>query len=144
MVSDKLRIQWKKMFRASKYFCIKCYGNGILKNVLFKELLSPKVYEKVKVLNFAESKDQDKFGTGTMVAILVILVTSFFVFFALMAVCYRFVLFKQVPSNGMYRWMHFKRICIFVCFTNVKWKWKKRVEVKIKCLLDVLSTMCWC
>lgn len=41
--------------------------------------------------SFAESKDQDKFSTFTMVAILVIGVTCFFVFFTLMAVCYRFV-----------------------------------------------------
>lgn len=43
---------------------------------------------------FPESKDQDKFSTFTMVAILVIVVTGFFVFFTLMAVCYRCVQVK--------------------------------------------------
>lgn len=64
-------------------------------------LLFYKTCKMVNVLNFAESKDQDKFSTVTMVAILVILVTSFFVFFALMAVCYRFVYSRDRPSNVM-------------------------------------------
>lgn len=127
---------------------MKCYDNGNLSSKMYYskntdcQLLFHKVCEKVKVLNFAESKDQDKFSVPRQVAILVILVTSFFVFFALMAVCYRFVYFRDGPSNVM--------ISEIGCILNVyafsfsKNKWKMS-EKDTKCLLDVLSTMwCWC
>lgn len=55
----------------------------VIKNHLEFEFFFQKIIE--------ESFNQDKFSTNTMVTILVVGVTSFFVFFALLAVCYRCV-----------------------------------------------------
>lgn len=97
MVSTPLLLSLECLALKQKYFGyskVMTMVIGSRLNIKFKS-----ISDEVKVSNFTESKDQDKFSTGTMVTILVIVVTCFFVFFTLMAVCYRFVPFKFDPTN---------------------------------------------